>query len=244
MAEALGRQFVNFQFLRVDPAWRRLDARERETGKREFLDEVDAWRGRVAAFSYSTVGLRSDCDLMLWRVSESADAFQDMSSRLFATGIGRWMTPVYSYVAMTRRSEYIDKHMHPGQDGARLRIRPIDRRYLFVYPFLKTREWYLLPQERRQQMMDAHIDVGNRFPSVKLNTTYSFGLDDQEFVVAFETDEPGDFLDLVMELRKTEGSKYTLRDTPIFTCIKRPLRECLDLLDGTLATADLPAAAR
>ena len=113
-------------------------------------------------------------------------------------------------------------------------------RYLFVYPFLKTREWYLLDAARRQEMMDVHIKVGHAFPSVKLNTTYSFGLDDQEFVVAFETNEPGDFLDLVMELRKTEGSIFTLRDTPIFTCIRHTLPECLDLLDGAIAAAAAP----
>ena len=80
--------------------------------------------------------------------------------------------------------------------------------------------------------LDEHIEVGHRFPSVKLNTTYSFGLDDQEWVVAFESDKPEDFLDLVMALRETEGSRYTLRDTPIFTCIRKSLKETLDTLGG------------
>ncbi|MBI4355461.1 MAG: chlorite dismutase family protein, partial [Candidatus Omnitrophica bacterium] len=78
--------------------------------------------------------------------------------------------------------------------------------------------------------MDEHIKTGNKYPSVRLHTTYSFGLDDQEFVVAFETDAPQDFLDLVMELREAQASRFTLRDTPIFTCIARPLGEILDLL--------------
>jgi len=78
--------------------------------------------------------------------------------------------------------------------------------------------------------MDGHIKIGNEFPSVKLNTTYSFGLDDQDFVVAFETEEPKDFLDLVMELRETVSSKYTLRDTPIFTCVQTPVEKVLDQL--------------
>jgi chlorite dismutase len=88
----------------------------------------------------------------------------------------------------------------------------------------------LLPLEERQALMDGHIRIGNKYPSVKLNTTYSFGLDDQEFVVAFETDEPKDFLDLVMELRETESSKYTLRDTPIFTCVQMPVAKILEQL--------------
>src|SRR5207253_2745302 len=90
--------------------------------------------------------------------------------------------------------------------------------------------WYNLSQEQRQAMMDTHIRIGRKYPTVKLNTTYSFGLDDQEFVVAFETDAPGDFLDLVMELRETESSLYTLRDTPTFTCVATSVRGALDAL--------------
>jgi chlorite dismutase len=84
--------------------------------------------------------------------------------------------------------------------------------------------------EKRQALMDAHIRTGNEYPTVKLNTTYSFGLDDQDFVVAFETEEPKDFLDLVMKLRETEASRYTQRDTPIFTCIQMPMERILDQL--------------
>jgi chlorite dismutase len=95
---------------------------------------------------------------------------------------------------------------------------------------VKTRDWYLLPLEERQRIMDEHIRGGNKYPSVKLNTTYSFGLDDQDFVVAFETEEPKDFLDLVMELRETQSSKYTQRHTPIFTCVQTPMENVLDQL--------------
>jgi chlorite dismutase len=110
-------------------------------------------------------------------------------------------------------------HLNPEHPESRAVIKPGKYKYLFIYPFLKTREWYLLPLEQRQTMMDEHIRIGNKYPSVKLNTTYSFGIDDQEFVVAFETDQPGDFLDLVMELRESQGSRFTLRDTPIFTAV-------------------------
>jgi chlorite dismutase len=94
------------------------------------------------------------------------------------------------------------------------------------------RPWYRLPFEERQRVMDEHIQTGHRYPSVRINTTYSFGLDDQEFVVAFESDKPEDFLDLVQELRSSESSAYTERETPIFTCVKRPIPELLDLLGG------------
>jgi chlorite dismutase len=124
-------------------------------------------------------------------------------------------------------SVYVREHQHEGQEGSRLHIAPVGARYLFVYPFVKTRAWYTLPLEKRQASMNEHIRVGHKYPRVRLNTTYSFGLDDQEFVLAFESDFPTDFLDLVMELRETEASQYTLRDTPIFTCIKA---EGVDLL--------------
>jgi len=228
MASAVNRQSVNFAFHKVDPAWRRLPKEEREASKKEFGDAVEEWRQRMLLIPYSTVGLRPETDFMLWRIADSLDLIQEMSRQLNRTALGAYLTTPYSFVAMTKRSIYVDKHVHPGQEGRRAAIVPGEYRYLFVYPFVKTRDWFLLPIERRQEMMDVHIKVGHQFPSVKLNTTYSFGLDDQEFVVAFESDKPADFVDLVMALRETEGSRFTLRDTPIITCIRKPIHETLD----------------
>ena len=137
------------------------------------------------------------------------------------------MTQPYSYLAMTRRSQYTGDHRHEGQEGSTVRVRPGDSRYFVLYPFLKTRDWYLLPKEERQRMMSDHFRIGHKYPSVKINTSYSFGLDDQEFMVGFETDVPSDFLDLVMDLRESEASRYTLRDTPVFTCIRRLIEETI-----------------
>ncbi|MCA1957348.1 MAG: chlorite dismutase family protein [Nitrospira sp.] len=226
------RQYVNFAFYKVDPAWRRLPEEERARGKQEFIRAVEEYTGQVLVVPYSAVGIRGDCDFMLWRISYQLDLFQDMSAKLLASGLGKYLTTPYSYLAMTKRSVYIDNHSHEGQEGKRLTVVPGKSRYIFVYPFVKTREWFLLTKAARQGMMDEHIEVGHRFPSVKLNTTYSFGLDDQEWVVAFESDKPEDFVDLVMALRETEGSRYTLRDTPIFTCIRKSLKETLDTLGG------------
>jgi len=228
MASAVHRQSVNFAFYKVDPAWRRLPKEEREASKKEFGAAVEEWRQRMLLIPYSTVGLRPETDFMLWRIADSLDLLQEMSRQLNRTALGAYLTTPYSFVAMTKRSIYVDKHVHPGQEGRRAAIVPGEYRYLFVYPFVKTRDWFLLPIEQRQEMMDVHIKVGHQFPSVKLNTTYSFGLDDQEFVVAFESDKPGDFVDLVMALRETEGSRFTLRDTPIITCIRKPIHETLD----------------
>ncbi len=177
-------------------------------------------------------GNREEVDLMLWRIGYELSDIQEMTTRLLATGLGNYMNIAYSYVAMTKRSTYVDKHLHEGQESKRMTIVPGESKYLFIYPFVKTREWYLLSKSARQEMMDKHIAIGHKYPTVKINTSYSFGLDDSEFVVAFESDYPSDFLDLVMELRETEGSRYTLRDTPIFTCVRKNLKDALNDLGG------------
>jgi chlorite dismutase len=226
------RQFVNFAFYKVEPAWRRLPEEERRRGKCEFLDVVKSYEQDVLVTSYSLVGIRGDCDFMLWRIGYDILQLQEMSAKLLATGLGNYLTTPYSYLSMTKRSIYVDKHTHEGQEGTRLRLVPGKFKYLFVYPFVKNKAWYRLTKHARQGMMDEHIEIGHRYPTVRLNTTYSFGLDDQEFVVAFESDKPEHFVDLVMELRHSEATSYTMRDTPTFTCIHRELKEVLDLLGG------------
>lgn len=232
------RQVVKFSFYRVDPAWRLLPPDERDHGKDEFCRAVETFSGRLQVRSYSAVGLRGDVDFLLWQIAERLEDIQALASALLGTPMGPYLAMPYSYLAMTRRSVYVS-----GEEASRRdRLHPADSRYLFAYPFVKTREWYQLPLAERQALMDQHIAIGRKYPSVKLNTTYSFGLDDQEFVVSFETDEPADFLDLVMELREARSSLYTLRDTPVFTCIARPLRETLETLGGS-ATSVRPATA-
>jgi len=224
------RQFVNFAFYKLDPEFRRLSAEEKQRAREEFISLHSQAHPGMICLSYSTAGLRPDCDFLLWRISLSADDFQAQTARINKSRLGGFLTTPWSFVSMTKRSMYIDKVDPFHTAESRTHIIPGKRKFLFVYPFVKTREWYLLPLERRQELMDGHIKIGNEFPSVKLNTTYSFGLDDQEFVVAFETEELRDFLDLVMKLRETESSKYTHRDTPIFTCIQLPMQKILDQL--------------
>jgi len=225
----LPRQFVTFTFCKARPDWRALDPSAKLEAKREFVEVFDSYRRNLLMHTYSIVGLRSNVDFMIWRIGYSLDPFQEMSARLNATALGRHLDVTQSFLSMTKRSMYIDKD-NPEHVEDRLHIIPGQSKYLFVYPFVKTREWYSLPVEQRQEMMDEHIRVGTKYRSVKLHTTYSFGLDDQEFVVAFETDHPSDFLDLVQELREAKASRYTLRDTPMFTCRQLQLAECLDEL--------------
>lgn len=232
MAEDSRRQFVKFNFFKVDPQWRRLDKKTKADHKEEFSAVVDETASTIFSRTFSLIGLRGDTDFLLWQAADDLESIQDSATRMWSTGLGGYLTQPHSYLAMTHRSPYVSQHKHAGQEGTSTRLRPGKAEYFIVYPFLKTREWYLLPPEERQRMMNDHFKIGHDFPSVKINTTYSFGLDDQEFVVAFETDSPSDFLDLVMALRGVEGSLYTLRDTPIFTCIHRSIDDTLDSLGG------------
>ena len=224
------RQFVNFSFWRLDPAFRRLPNDEKHAARAELLEVVNARREGMICLAYSTLAMRSECDFLLWRIGATPDVFQEQTALINKTRLGGYLTTPINFLAMTKRSMYIDKLDPFHTAESRTHIIPGKRKYLFVYPFVKTRDWYLLPLEERQAIMDVHIRIGNEYPSVKLNTTYSFGLDDQDFVVAFETEKPEDFLDLVMKLRETQSSKYTERDTPIISCIQMPMDKVLDQL--------------
>jgi chlorite dismutase len=225
------RQYVIFSFFKVDGAWRRLPKEERDRHKAEYAEVYKRWAGsgKVICRSYSTVGTRADAELMLWRISYELDAIQDMTGELNRTALGSYLEHTANHLGMTKMSAYADK-LNPDHEAARLRIVPGRAKYIFVYPFVKTRDWYLLRPHARQGIMDEHIFVGTKYSRVKLNTTYSFGLDDQDFVVAFESNYPQDFLDLVQELRETESSRFTVRDTPTYTCVARPIDDALNLL--------------
>jgi chlorite dismutase len=223
------RQLVRFTFYKLDPQWQLLPAQTRQQGKQELIDILAEYEQRSLVRSYGLYGLRSDCDFMLWQATYTIDDLQGMSSRIRRSAMGPYLREAQAFLSMTKRSVYVGKNAR-GVHDPRLVISPEDKKYLFVYPFVKTRAWYALPLEERKRMMNEHIRIGITYPSVSLNTTYSFGLDDQEFVVAFETDNISDFLDLVQELRETEASRYTLRDTPMFTCVAQPLDEILEAI--------------
>ncbi len=227
---AVQRQFVSFAFYRLDRAFRRLGRDEKNAARKELLSVISAGRQGMMCLTYSTVGLKADTDFVLWRIGMTTDDFQAHAAAINQTALGGYLSMPYSYLSMTKRSMYVEKLDPFHTAESRTHIVPGKRKYLFVYPFVKSRDWYLLPLEKRQEIMDVHIRMGNEFPTIKLNTTYSFGLDDQDFVVAFETDRPADFLDLVMKLRETESSKYTVRDTPIFTCVQMPMEKVFEQL--------------
>lgn len=224
------RRVMRYVFYRVDAAWRRLPPEERALHKKE-LAGLMAGAG-IEVHSYSTVGLRADCDLALWQIAGDPEAIQDLQARLNGTGLGRYLTASYSYLALTRKSQYLKGHKHQGQEF-NMPAGPKGSPYLFVYPMDKQRRWYRVPFEERRKIMGEHFKIGHKYPEVAIHTGYSFGLDDQEFVVAFEGSSLGEFLDLVEELRGSESSAYTARDVPIFTCVKMPIEQVLNQLDGT-----------
>ncbi len=223
------RQLVRFTFYKLDPQWQLLPAEVREQGRQQLLQIFAEFEQKSLIRSFSLYGIRTDCDFMLWQATYDIEDLRRLSSQIRRSAIGPYLREARSMLSMTKRSVYVGKNARGAHDP-RLVVTPEDRKYLFVYPFVKTRPWYALPVEDRKRMMNEHIRVGLKYPSVSLNTTYSFGIDDQEFVVAFETDDMMDFLDLVQELRETEASSYTLRDTPMYTCIAQPLDEILEAI--------------
>ena len=220
-------QYVAYTFFRVDPAWRRLPVEERAAGKDAFAEVVQDWTAHMDALrTYTVGGVRPDCDFFLWKITQRYDDLGELGTALNATPLAGWLETPYSYLATTMASQYT-------QARRARKITPHDQPYLVVYPFVKARPWYALPEQERQRAMDEHIRIGREeFPGIHNHTTYSFGIDDQEFMTAFECEAPSDFLELMMTLRETEASRYTERDTPIFVGEGMEIRAALDRLDG------------
>ena len=220
-------QYVAYTFFRVDPAWRRLPVDERAAGKEAFADVVDEWAGRMDALrTYSVAGVRPDCDFFLWKITQRYEDLGDLGAELNGTPLAAWLETPFSYLATTKASQYT-------QARKPRKVVPRGSQYLVVYPFVKVRPWYALQADERQRAMDEHMRIGAEFKTITNHTTYSFGIDDQEFMTAFECEEPADFMHLMLTLRETEASRYTERDTPIFVGRHVEIRAALDALDGT-----------
>jgi chlorite dismutase len=220
-------QYIAYTFFRVDPAWRRLPVEERSLAKDAFADVIADFAGSFESLrAYTTSGVRPETDFFLWKITERYDDLGELGAALNATPLAAWLETPYSYLATSKASEYTSARR------AR-RIVPKGSPYLVVYPFVKVRPWYALSEADRQRAMDEHMRIGREeFPTIHNHTTYSFGIDDQEFMTAFECDEPADFMHLMLRLRETEASRYTERDTPIFVGQHLPIVETLARLDG------------
>lgn len=215
-SEAERKFFFSFSFFKIDPKWRWMADLAKEESAKE-VENVIANSG-IRFRSYSTLGLRDDADFMFWFAAETIEEIQTVISKLYLTVIGKYITPSHTYLSSTRPSIYAKTGKAPsfvaGEDA---------RQYVIVYPFTKTREWYLLPVQQRQKMMEEHIDVGKSYPQVVLNTTYSFGIHDEDFMLAFETEDLHAFQNLIMDLRGTQVSRYVAIDTPMIVCVKKDI---------------------
>lgn len=218
--------FVQYMFFKADPAWRRLPLSARADAREAFALAVEEAAPALRTYAYSTVGLKVDADLLLWTKCSTPAQIQEQTSRLLNTGMGAYLEPTHNLYGFTRPSSYTRRPTTQEQA-----IDLEDRcTYLIVYPFSKTTDWYLMSRDARQGMMNEHMRIGHDYADVRQVLLYATGLDDQEFIVAYETEDLPRFQQLVIDLRDTEARRYTLRDTPIFTAIHRPLREALALI--------------
>jgi len=218
-------RYVHALALGLDPAWRRQTRDERCRSAEEFCAALSA-RSEVTTFTYSMIGLKAGVDMMLWTLAPSVEALEEKIAAALRTGMGTWMAPRQSFLGIIRPSQYVKRPTPQEQSlfsGER-------SKYLVVYPFTKSADWYLLSQEERQTVMNEHMKIGHRYQQVRQLLAYSFGVDDMDFLVAYETDDLAAFGDLVRELRGTESRRSTVRDTPIMTGIHRPIEAITRLL--------------
>lgn len=208
--------YFDFAFFRIDPKWRWMADLAKEESAKE-VDNVIRSSG-ITFRSYSTLGIRDDAEVLFWFCSERIEEIQDVMSQLYLTVFGKYIIPSRVYLSCTRPSHYARKGVTPA-----ILTSSDARRYVIVYPFTKTREWYLLDDKARQEMMTEHIAVGQKYPGVSLNTSYSFGIHDQDFMLAFECDDLTEFQNLIMDLRKTKVSRYVQQDTPMIVGIKKDI---------------------
>lgn len=222
---AVEKQFVSFMFLRVNPEWRKLDNAKKAELRSEFQKVYDSYRGEMLLYSYSLVGFDSKADLMLWRIGTSLDIVQEMTAKLYRTDLGSFIETVDNYLSVTKRMMFVD-----GDDEDRLRVRAGTTKYHFVYPCPRHSEWYEMPVDEYDAMIEENFMVGKKFPNIRIHLTHAFGFNTNEYLISFETDEPRDFLALAEELRQTPAGKLTLRGMPVYTCRQRELSECLEAL--------------
>jgi peroxiredoxin len=175
--------------------------------------------------SYSTVGMRADCDLLLWLAGPSAEAMQASQVALRRTQLGSTIEPFWQAVGVHREAEFSKSHVPAFFAGEP------PRRWLCAYPFVRTPEWYLLDPDRRRALLIEHGRMGREYPDVRANTVSAFGLGDYEWLLAFECDDVVRILDLIRHLRGAQARLYTNNELPFITGIRKPLAEIL---------ADLP----
>jgi hydrogen peroxide-dependent heme synthase len=196
----------------------------------EVAAEVDtlfdqlAGKDVVVRGSYDVAGLRADADLMIWWHAASADALQEAYALLRRTGLGRHLSPVWSQLALHRPAEFNRSHIPAFLAGEG----PKD--YLCVYPFVRSYEWYLLPDDERRAMLAEHGQMARGYPDVRANTVASFALGDYEWMLAFEADELHRLVDLMRHLRGSAARRHVREEVPFYTGRRRRMADIIAAL--------------
>jgi hydrogen peroxide-dependent heme synthase len=193
-------------------------------GEVESLFEGLAEKDVVVRGTYEVSGLRADADVMVWWHSTSSDALQEAYARLRRTGFGRTLAPVWSQLALHRPAEFNKSHIPAFLAGEE------PRRYLCVYPFVRSYEWYLLPDTERREMLAEHGRMARGYPDVRANTVASFALGDYEWMLAFEADELHRIVDLMRDLRASQARRHVREEVPFYTGRRRSVAELVAAL--------------
>ena len=181
------------------------------------------WDGRITVRGvYSTVGFRADSDLMLWLIGASPDELQDALVQFRRTAAGRLLEPAWMFMGVVKPAEFTSDHLPAFARGEP------PKRFLNVYPFVRTSEWYLLPSEERGALLREHGERGRRFPDVLANTTSAFGINDWEWILAFEADDLERIVECIRALRESPARRYTKEEVPFVTGIRKDVREALE----------------
>jgi hydrogen peroxide-dependent heme synthase len=183
------------------------------------LFEQLAGKDVVVRGSYDVSGLRADADLMIWWHAPTADALQEGYGLLRRTALGRHLTPVWSQMALHRPAEFNKSHLPAFLAGEQARA------YVCVYPFVRSYEWYLLPDEERRELLAEHGRMARGFPDVRANTVAAFALGDYEWILAFEADELDRIVDLMRDLRASRARRHVREEVPFYTGRRRTMAE-------------------
>ena len=193
---------------------------DRDVAEKEVAGLLDEFSDRVEVRGiYSTHGFRADTDVMFWFVSRSPDVLQDLQVGLRRTQLGRALDQTHSFLGLVRPAEFAPDHQPAFVQG-----RP-PRKYVSVYPFVRTPEWYLLDPKERATHLRSHGELGRQFPDVDPNTTSAFGLGDYEWILAFEADSLDRLVELIRHLRANESRRYVKEEIPFITGIRKELSE-------------------
>jgi chlorite dismutase len=208
--------YALYPVFKASRAFRGLDL---DDAAREVANLFEGWEGRVTVRGvYSTVGFRADSDLMLWLVGPTPEDVQQALVAFGRTQAGRALDLSWTFMGVVKPAEFTADHAPAFVKG------DPPKRFLNVYPFVRTPEWYLIPRDERAEMLREHGVIGREYPDVLANTTSAFGINDWEWILAFEADELDRLVDCIRRLRDAQARRFTKEEVPFVTGIRKDVR--------------------